>query len=584
MKRSYLFFEAALLLLSLSAWAHEEATPYSVLSSALSNKVEILAEHRDLGIDFNEKNFPAIANADASSICKDIGVDGPIATYYGDPGEISPDPVASNLKRDAVDFLKSLDRAQSNPYQIQLQSATADEKVCREVALAQYCDNPAKQFKSASYLDAKLLTNKSNAALVGLLGNPSNTSSGSGFVKSILELPKSYAELPALLQSARTSGDDRLERALQEAISKALLLTLNGVVPTADFHNPAYPYFDELVPASSMLQIDQLYQKLKALNHWPELIDFTPEDRATLGGVYLKKTADNSRWIVKGFYDERHNQVQIDLANDFYENLFVYYHELWHVAWAHSKYSNDQVKTIVDTLSSPPSEEQEKKLRNEILSLISLNEFMAVDQQIRLFHAIGPITEEWSTHELESSKGWHDSYLGDDYNLLIPLEFRKSGRPLPSWLKYTLLPTMGLTLPIYLHVDHKQNRILNEKRLVAKSLDDSYWQERKKIHSEVFEKQYFGEVLDLTPYHGLVNAEDLLNSEFQIPGRPKITCEDLEKIRLALGSDWQFGDPFDYEITDSKPCVPSSGPIRPGTEGTHGGIDAFPSLEAPVRK
>ena len=98
-------------------------------------------------------------------------------------------------------------------------------------------------------------------------------------------------------------------------------------------------------------------------------------------------------------------------------------------------------------------------------------------------------------------------------------------------------------------------------------------------HSVLFENRYFGEQLGLSGSHiPKISPNSLLDS-VETPNVPELSCSDIRRIP-ALGGTWAFGFPFAHTISDPDHCPDeNNGPDHPSTEGSHGDIDAFPSLE-----
>jgi hypothetical protein len=377
------------------------------------------------------------------------------------------------------------------------------------------------------------------------------------FVKKAQLYPMAFGALPSAYQSAiGTPAAD----ALREASTKALLLTLDALVAGADSSRTTYPYNDLLVSHDNLLNPSSLYRSLKQLGKWPAFRALTPEVRESLGGVYAQKASDHA-WEVKGAYDSQSNVVWLDYSASFFENLYVLYHELWHVAWAHSNYTTE-VDSIIGLTSLPESAEADSTLFQAVLNYLSRNELLALDQQNRLYHAMGLLTQDWAQGEITSAMNWHDSYFGkEDYQELLTRGDRQQSFGKAKTIALTALPFLAAGKMAEFHY--------------PVALDDSYWRSQLQVHAKYFENIYLNGLVDSIQVSSLEQAINLQNMQIVDPEIPVLTCAQAKRILRVLGESWRFGIPFTYQLSDGDRQSCDLGPIvpnEPENEGTHSDV------------
>ncbi len=110
---------------------------------------------------------------------------------------------------------------------------------------------------------------------------------------------------------------------------------------------------------------------------------------------------------------------------------------------------------------------------------------------------------------------------------------------------------------------------------------DINWQALLEAHKKFFLKKYLdgfsGNIAESE-----INPEPYLkNMKFSPPIFPELDCIKVDRVKAALGPDWTFGVPFGYRLDkeSEKVCGPRKlGDGSPANEGSHGGFNAFPSL------
>jgi hypothetical protein len=578
-------------LVALGAIAHaaDKTSQHSLLKSSVTSASE-------LSNQFQQIAFPGKIRLRASAICQDLGVCEEV-TYYDPPDTIHRvAPGADNLKA-----VKQAAEESFSSQQLEIQSIlknswiqcpysqvrTFFKNIYLDPAAPPPTDCYLNKFTADGFLDPETLKQTDIAALDSAYSDLiSGKQSAALFSSVALTLPKAFPHLPELLSRARASQSAAAIQALQDVIAKALLLTLDSMVPVSSSANATYPFLDNLVPDHSLLSVNDLYQKLSQIKQWPVTMDLSPEFRRNLGGIYSDKTSssDSARWKVKGFYAQTGNQVVIDLANDFYENAFVYYHELWHVAWAHSSEGQKQTSTIVSLLKDPANDAS--TLRKSILNALSTNEFLAIDQQIRLFHAMGFQAQDWDNSQISSTLAWHDSYFGREAYQLLTIRSKDRGDDFFENSDRNGQVSYGLIESVYetgKGIVAKSKYKTQDQKINA-DLDSKYWAQQIETHSQLFESAYFGENLGLSKTIQPVTPDNLIQSVI-VPDVPVLSCSDIDRVEKAMGQEWKFGFPFDYTVSDPENCPDKApgGPNHPSTEGSHAAMaGTFPSLEGPA--
>jgi hypothetical protein len=575
---------------------------YSVLSSALTSKEEFIEQLSQVGI--KPEMAAAQGNFGNGSINQDLGASERVTFFdRSDQIRVLPQELGVLKGQGGGIFLREVPTDPYTGVQLDLSDVLDsiapdwDPSDCRAYrgSSARNCDKANgrlhKAFEEQGFFDPRAIM---KAQIIKLEAQYASFVSGklsaADFSHWILNHPKVFANLPLLLERARSAGNQAIAQTLREITAKALLLVLDAVVPAANSQSPTYPFYDEIVSSDSLLSVAQLYDKLKTNGGWPQVTDLSIQDRQNLGGIYTNKIGD--RWKVKGFYLENQNQVSIDLENNFYENVFVYYHELWHVAWSHSTQYKDQIVAVQTLLKDPDSDDNRKAIREATLKFISTNEFLAIDQQVKLFHAAGFESEDWNLDTTASALAWHDSYIGKDaYRLLIPMKDRGNDWLLRSDPRWVLILPLGVNEINKEGLDGELRNFTVWK--FKKTFDENYWRNQLATHSELFEKRYFGEILSLANEIKPVSPLQVVQTSGAIY-IPVLSCSDIARIRKALGDAWRFGFPFEHSISDLDNCpfekqenanggVGTDG-SHPGVDGSHPDIDAFPSLEGPGSK
>ncbi|HUP56739.1 MAG TPA: hypothetical protein VM598_04750 [Bdellovibrionota bacterium] len=431
--------------------------------------------------------------------------------------------------------------------------------------------------------------------------------SAESFTSLLLKSSRVFNTLPALHAEAAKLGRTGALRAVERAYEKALFLTLDALYANADYRSATYPYRRESDTASdpaSLLGPSALASHLSPLGRWPELRSLTlavREEKARRDpeSVFLLKTRRGT-WSIRGFYSTGVSSrcqdecpkiplIHVDYDLPFFENVFLLYHELWHVAWDQSSLGEKRVSQLVETLRAASVDEA----RVAILRYISENELIAIDQQNRLFHANEFLASEWEGNHLYTAKGWHDSYFGirSRYEKLGGYQIRGG---LPNWLFRVELGPLGV-IPVAL-VQGVRKLFEGAQAILRGTEDPNYWSDRLRYHREHFEDVYLckrSETLDLTAIQTAVRMSELKFVERKVP---VLGCAELLNAARAIegiqcgGKRWITSLPFDYRVVDDGSAACQELRSLPtgflwlggGNGGTHGGFDFMASMDHEV--
>ena len=403
----------------------------------------------------------------------------------------------------------------------------------------------------------------------------SNKITSDEFVKAVLLHPMGFKILSTLYNEALAlPGTPSVVHAVARASAQALILTQDAIINQADSAAPGYNYQDFVVTSATMLQPNSLYTALKSIQRWPQFKELDPASRSKLGGAYLEKASDGN-WEVKGAYDEINNAIWLDFGGSFFENVYVLYHELWHVYWAHSHSDTLDVEKITNALQSPSSASSDANLRQELLNYVSRNEFLAIDQQIRLYHALGLSLQDWSDEQQPSALDWHDSYFGTAIHRYVKLT-----SPGKRWHLMDFA-TGGMAS---LFKSFAQVALIDSAKMIGRErLDAAYWQSHLQKHAEYFEKIYLNGFVDTLDINE-ISKNVSISYDLAVPQPVTLTCDQIHRIIKVLGENWKFGVPLNYTLSgqDQGTCdYKPGGPENPGNEGGHPGLSplGFPSLE-----
>ncbi len=416
------------------------------------------------------------------------------------------------------------------------------------------------------------------------------------FSRAFLKSSRAFALLPEMHKEAARLARPGAVRAIERISEKALFLTLDALYENAHYEVATYPYKREDDRAAfhpTLLNPSTLARHLAPLGRWPQVKHLDTALRERLAGgdpksVLLHKTPEGGYWVRGGSGSERRDErgpklpvLYLDFNLPFYENVFLLYHELWHLAWDHSALAEKRTAELVDIIRSGTIED----IRSAFLRTTSENELIAFDQQNRLFHATELLATSWEGKHLYTAKGWHDSYFGfrSNYDRLGSYEIRGG---VPEGLYRLEFGPIGL-IPAGVA---KLFRLVFEgaQSIVRGPEDPNYWSERLKNHRQFFEDSYFCRRTEID----LVSIETAVRmSELKFVDRkpPVLSCADLLKAAQALetvrcdGRQWLSSLPFEYEVADDGSAACQALKALPsgflwlggggGNGGTHGGFD-----------
>ena len=395
------------------------------------------------------------------------------------------------------------------------------------------------------------------------------------FNKIVTLHSRSFDLLPELYKKAFDSRDSEVSQILEQTITMALLLTLDALRLSTDWTTPSYPFRDKIVVKDQLLDINHLYRQLSDKKIWPQFRGLTLRTRALGGEKFLEKNKFG-KYKVKSVYNISSNSVWLDFSEDFFENVYILSHELWHVAWTHSHLYQTQLESILNLLKTG----SEKELFQGLIQFISLNELLAFEQQVRLYHSVGYLTSQWGAKQ-RSASGWHDSYLNGVASMT---RFSRLDRLF--WSAALAKPIVTIPLLLPLSVGMTFDRII--RNISAMRLESHYWKGRYETHKKNFAEKYLTkediESMGKAITEGVESlVQEIQDLQFDITSPAEITCDEKSKIQRLLGESWDFGIPFWTKIkpegqicknkNDQNRKSPGGSSDQPGKDGSHPELD-----------
>jgi hypothetical protein len=490
--------------------------------------------------------------------------------------------------------------------------------------------------------------------------------------KTVLSHPLSFEPVASLYASL----DESRKTLLEGALEKAVLLSAATFSSAADSRLPTYPHRnDDLVNRSTFLDWNSLYSKLKAMGRLPKIVsltpelraryggifaeqtsewalpltqavreklggeflarepsaceaeagmkgdwkiqDLTPEMRAKLGGDYLRKAAKR-HWKRVALFNPSANTIFLDFTKGFYEAVYAFQHEIWHVFWDHTELARGYRERISSLLAGPRDCSTDLELKRLVYLMTVQNELGAINQSNLLYRFTGHLISQWKG-SAPSAKAWYDSVFGGEEvrKLYIPRTAREEIAKLAD--KIDSLPESGLrgktkagigaltvtvpgaaliATPLLSIWDRKRIPVLEaryqqmiadgqgvELPLLSQLLNEEFAYE-----IQFFEDRYF---ISLPEIGGLERPIDPSRAELLAPSPVRLGCEQAKRTLSLLPARWRNGLPFNAElvIPPGEACVlpipgwsggagshPGGAGSHPGGAGSHPGFTSIPCV------